>query len=197
MSVGPKRNIIKELKDAFMSRYPDFHFGLYYSLFEWFNPLYLKDKVNKMKTREFVMNKMLPEMKELAELVSPDVWWSDGDWEALPEYFRSKDFLAWLFNESPSKENVVVNDRWGSNTRLKHGSFFSGPDQWQPGYLIPHKWESAITVDKLSWGIRRNIKIEEVLSPEELISTVSESSVIKKQIFKPMLPLILVSINQL
>ena len=24
---------------------------------------------------------MLPEMKELAELVEPHVWWSDGDWE--------------------------------------------------------------------------------------------------------------------
>ena len=30
---------------------------------------------------------MLPEMKELAELVEPHVWWSDGDWEAKPEYW--------------------------------------------------------------------------------------------------------------
>ena len=37
--------------------------------------------------REYVTNKMLPEMKELAELVEPHVWWSDGDWEAKPEYW--------------------------------------------------------------------------------------------------------------
>jgi alpha-L-fucosidase len=126
-----------------------------------------------MKTREFVLNKMLPEMKELAHLVKPDVWWSDGEWEALPEYFGSKDFLAWLFNESPSKENVVVNDRWGSNTRLRHGSFFSGRDRWEQGQLIPHKWESCITMDKQSWGIRRDIKIKSIWTPEQLISKVN------------------------
>ena len=38
-------------------------------------------------SREYVTNKMLPEMKELAELVEPHVWWSDGDWEAKPEYW--------------------------------------------------------------------------------------------------------------
>ena len=37
--------------------------------------------------REYVLNKMIPEMKELAELVEPHVWWSDGDWEAKPEYW--------------------------------------------------------------------------------------------------------------
>ena len=51
MDVGPKRNVIKELKDAFTAKDPNFHFGIYYSLFEWFNPLYLKDKSNKFKTR--------------------------------------------------------------------------------------------------------------------------------------------------
>ena len=51
MDVGPKRNVIKELKDAFTAKDPNFHFGIYYSLFEWFNPLYLKDKSNRFKTR--------------------------------------------------------------------------------------------------------------------------------------------------
>ena len=46
-------------------------------------------------------------------------------------FFRkSTEFLAWLFNESPSKDYVVTNDRWGQGTGKKHGSFFSGPDRW-------------------------------------------------------------------
>ena len=55
---------------------------------------------------------MLPEMKELINRYSPDILWSDGDWEASPEYFGSQEFLAWLYNDSPSKERIVVNDRY-------------------------------------------------------------------------------------
>lgn len=46
-----------------------------------------------------------------------------------------------------------------------------------PGTLFPHKWENAFTIDKLSWGFRRNMKSSEVLSFEEIleyvVSTVS------------------------
>ena len=55
---------------------------------------------------------MLPEMIELVNQYSPDVLWTDGDWEAKPEYFGSQEFLAWLYNDSPSKNNIVVNDRY-------------------------------------------------------------------------------------
>ena len=59
----------------------------------------------------YVDNKMLPELKELVTQYQPDVLWSDGDWMATPEYFRSQSFLAWLYNESPSKYTIVTNDR--------------------------------------------------------------------------------------
>ena len=39
---GPKRDIIGELADAFKT--VDVQFGLYHSLFEWFNPMWLADK---------------------------------------------------------------------------------------------------------------------------------------------------------
>ena len=32
----------------------DIHFGLYYSLFEWFHPLYLADRANNYTTQEYV-----------------------------------------------------------------------------------------------------------------------------------------------
>jgi len=32
----------------------DIHFGLYYSLFEWFHPLFLKDKANNFTTQEYI-----------------------------------------------------------------------------------------------------------------------------------------------
>ncbi len=33
------------------------------------------------------------------------------------DYWGSEEFLAWLYNESPSRESVVTNDRWGKGTR--------------------------------------------------------------------------------
>ena len=51
MDIGPKKDVLKELKTAFTERHPDLHFGLYYSLFEWYNPIYLKDKNNNYATR--------------------------------------------------------------------------------------------------------------------------------------------------
>ena len=32
----------------------DIRFGIYHSLYEWFNPLYLEDKENKFATQRFV-----------------------------------------------------------------------------------------------------------------------------------------------
>ena len=40
----------EELADAFHSQ-TDVHFGIYFSLFEWFHPFFLYDQQNKFKTR--------------------------------------------------------------------------------------------------------------------------------------------------
>ena len=32
----------------------DLHYGVYHSLFEWFNPLFLRDKANNFTTSDFV-----------------------------------------------------------------------------------------------------------------------------------------------
>lgn len=45
----------------------EMHFGLYHSLYEWFNPLYLADKASNFTQQNFVNNKIIPEMKELVK----------------------------------------------------------------------------------------------------------------------------------
>ena len=37
------------------------------------------------------------------------------------------------------------------------------------GTLQKHKWENAMTVDKYSWGFRRNMIFEDVLDMKELL----------------------------
>ncbi|CAF1263413.1 unnamed protein product [Rotaria sp. Silwood1] len=99
--------------------------------------------------------KTLPELKEIVENYKPSVIWSDGDWEAPDTYWNSTGFLAWLYNESPVKDTVVVNDRWGAGIPCHHGGFYTCSDRFNPGHLITHKWENCFTIDKHSWGYIR------------------------------------------
>ena len=64
--------------------------------------------------------------------------------------------------------------RWGRGTAQKHGGFYSGPDRFVPGHVMEHKFEDAMTVDKQSWGIRRNININDIYRIEELIGLIAE-----------------------
>lgn len=174
MDVGPKRDLVGDLAAAIRNR-TDIHFGLYHSLFEWFHPLYLEDKANKYQTNRFVMEKTLPELMEIVEAYKPEVIWSDGDWEAPDWYWNSTLFLAWLYNESPVKDTVVTNDRWGAGISCHHGGYYTCSDRYNPGTLQQHKWENCMTVDKSSWGYRRNAQLSDYLTTDEIVQTLSET----------------------
>ncbi|KAL1428023.1 hypothetical protein MTO96_000360 [Rhipicephalus appendiculatus] len=145
--VGPRRDLVGDLARA-VRKEGGIHFGLYHSLYEWFNPLYLADKAAGFKTNNFVARKTMPELVEIVTKYRPEIIWSDGDWEAPDTYWNSTLFLAWLYNDSPVRNTVLVNDRWGKGTPCKHGDFYNCKDHYDPGTLVVHKWENAMTVDK-------------------------------------------------
>lgn len=111
---------------------------------------------------------------------------------------------------SPIKDNVVVNDRWGTGVMGNHGGFLTYSDNFNPGkfsniiaiiaicnykitsnchflktwnmtvftslqiilvfffdlinftntgHLLPRKWENCMTLDKYSWGFRKNLEV--------------------------------------
>ncbi|MGB4816560.1 MAG: alpha-L-fucosidase [Ferruginibacter sp.] len=137
------------------------HMGFYYSLYEWFNPVYKKD-VNK-----YVEERMLPQMKDLVSRYKPDVLWTDGEWEQKSKTWRSEEFLAWLYNESPSKETIAVNDRWGNDTKGKHGGFQTS--EYGLGTISGNKaWEETRGIGQ-SFGYNRNENLNEYASSEELV----------------------------
>jgi len=171
---GPHRDLVGDLANSIRKK-TKLHFGLYYSLFEWFHPLWLQDKNNKFSTKDYVDRKMMPEIRELVNQFKPEVVWADGDWEASWQYWNSTEFLAWLYNESPVKDVVVTNDRWGSDARCKHGGYYTCHDKFNPGVLQKHKWENCMTIDRHSWGYRRNSQLSEYLDMDELTKTLMET----------------------
>ncbi|XP_054013327.1 alpha-L-fucosidase [Hylaeus anthracinus] len=168
MDIGPQKDLIGELAMAIRSS-TDLRFGLYHSLYEWYNPLYLFDKENNFTTEIFVKQKIIPELHELINKYKPEIIWSDGDWEASDNYWKSKEFLSWLYNESPVKDTIVVNDRWGRDIPCHHGDFYTCTDRYNPGILQPHKWENCMTIDRKSWGFRRNAVLSEYFTLPELV----------------------------
>jgi alpha-L-fucosidase len=110
---------------------------MYYSLYEWYNPLWLNDKPR------YVKEHMWPQMKDLVNTYRPDVFWTDGEWDAKDTLWKSPEFLSWLYNESPVKDRVVTYDRWGDGLRFHHGGVYT--PEYQPDLEIKddHYWEES------------------------------------------------------
>ena len=47
--------------------------------------------------------------------------------------------------------------------------------RYNPGVLQPRKWENAMTIDKGSWGYRRNADVGSYLTQFEMIKTLAET----------------------
>jgi alpha-L-fucosidase len=176
-SIGPKRDLVGDLTAAV--RKQGLRMGLYYSFFEWFNPVWLSDR------SRFVREHMQPQLRDLITRYRPDVLWADGEWDGPEDLWKSREFLAWLFNESPAPE-IVVDDRWGQGTRHKHGGFYT--TEFTPG--MPdgrHPWEENRTITRpraydaegrplwYSWVFNRELTLENYYSPRELVLTLVDT----------------------
>ena len=71
VDVGPHRDLAGDLIEAVRSE--GLRMGYYYSLYEWYSPLYKSD-VNK-----YVDDHMIPQMKDLVMSYKPDILWTDGE----------------------------------------------------------------------------------------------------------------------
>jgi alpha-L-fucosidase len=119
---------------------------------------------------------MLPQLKDVVSEYEPAIIFSDGEWEQTAETWRSKEFLAWLFNESAVRDSVVVDDRWGKDTRGKHGGYYTTE------YFRHHEgdvmesgkpWEECRGMGN-SFGYNRNEDIYEYNSAEEIIHLLAD-----------------------
>lgn len=170
VDVGPHRDICAELTDAVRAK--SLHMGFYYSLYEWNHPIY------KSNVDRYVDEHMIPQMKDLTMRYKPDVIWTDGEWEHPSKTWKSEEFLAWLYNKSPSRENVVVNDRWGEETRSKHGGFYTTEydlihETDSKDHKFTHVWEECRGISG-SFGYNRNENLADYSTGKELVHILIE-----------------------
>jgi len=159
VEIGPKRDVLGDLSEAV--RRHGVKMGYYYSLYEWYNPLWLYDKPR------YVQQHVFPQFKDLVTHYKPAIIFSDGEWEMTSAQWRSPELLAWLFNDSPVKDDVVINDRWGSDTRHKHGGY------WTTEYTAgmsgsEHPWEESRGMG-VSYGYNRAEDLKVYHTGRELV----------------------------
>jgi alpha-L-fucosidase len=156
---GPKRDVLGDLSDAVHRK--GLKMGYYYSLYEWYNPLWLADKPR------YIHDHMFPQFKDLVTRYKPSIIFSDGEWELPSSEWHSPELLAWLFNDSPVKDEVVVNDRWGSDTRHKHGGYWT--TEYTPGMSgMDHVWEESRGMG-FSYGYNRAERLQDYHTGHELV----------------------------
>ena len=165
VDVGPHRDFCGELRDACEGS--AVKFGVYHSLYEWYHPLYLKDP------ERFALEHLHPMMKDLIERYQPHTLFTDGEWDQPHEVWHSREFLAWLYNESSVRDFIVPNDRWGKGTReMQLGGNLTTEYSWQdflkknPGQTRP--FEECRGIGH-SFGFNRAESCEDYLSPGELL----------------------------
>lgn len=158
VDVGSKRDLIGELTEAV--RKTDLRMGMYYSVYEWFNPLYKSD------LSRFVDEHFHPQFKDLVTKYKPDLIFADGEWEHTAEEWKTKELLAWLFNESGCSDDLVINDRWGKGIRFNHAGYYTA--EYDPTYESDHPWEECRGMG-FSFGYNRMEDAWDYNTPQTLI----------------------------
>lgn len=177
VDIGPHRDLVKELSESIRKK--GIKFGLYYSIIDWesvpshrcdggyFIPM--KDVKKYGLSKEVYLKEVLE--KQLYEIVNkfePSLIFADGgEWDLTENDVKIREFLYWLYNESPVKDEVVVNDRFYKGMEGKHGDYYSTEynDKVLEKY---HIFEESRGIGK-SYGYNRLEKLEDYLTSKEII----------------------------
>jgi alpha-L-fucosidase len=154
--------------------------GLYYSLIEWetnrthrtpsgrYIPQEAMDRYG-IPIDRYVDDHVIPQLKELVLTYQPALIFSDaGEWDEDEEFWKTKEFLAWLYNNAPNKDEVVVNDRWARGMPGHHGDYYSSEYQDADGVGVDHPWEESRGMGR-SYGYNRAENINHYRTSKELV----------------------------
>lgn len=138
--------------------------GLYFSHLDWSNPDYATvfnaNNKDHSKIEPFDnpksgvedqarWNKFVDfrngQLKELYDLVNPDLWWFDGDWSRTAEQWKMKELRQSLLSWNP---NAIL------NARMSGYGDYATPEQGVPIFGPQGPWELCMTIND-SWGYQK------------------------------------------
>lgn len=176
--LGPKRDLISELRNAILEQ--GMKFGLYYSIIDWESVpssrcdggYFIPDKDVKrygIGKERYLKEILQPQMYEIVNRFKPSLFFADGgEWDLSAEEVDIINYLTWLYNESPVKDEIVVNDRFFKNMQCQHGDYFS--TEYQDKQVGKgHLFEESRAIGK-SYGYNRMEELEDYLTTSELIA---------------------------
>ncbi len=178
MDVGPHRDLVGELAEAVRKR--GLKFGIYYSLPEWESTPTKRTKSGfwldkkmietyQIPQEDYVEGHVIPQLEDLVMQYHPSLIFSDGgEWDFDENYWQTKEFLAWLYNEAPNNDEVVVNDRWAKGVPGNHGDYYSSEYKDTDAIGIQHAWEESRGIGG-SYGFNRAENLEDYSTTTELV----------------------------
>lgn len=175
MKMGPKKDLLGEYFTA--ARKEGLKVGLYYSLYEWYNPIYTGKDIpyaGLKRVDNYVDDFMIPQIKELIDLYHPDFFYFDGEWDHPESFWKMKEVVAYYYNEAAKRnQEVFVNDRFGEGERGKHGDLFNVEYSYNNEILgiLSHKWSFWEGIAK-TFGYNADTDLEDCLSPKAFIDKV-------------------------
>lgn len=179
MDVGPHRDILGDLTKAV--RNEGLKMGVYYSIIDWetnwsHRPeggYFVPERDRKLfgiDESKYPDEILIPQLKELVTKYEPSLIFSDGgEWDLDENYAKTKEFLAWLYNEAKNKDEVVVNDRFCKDMPGNHGDYYSTEYNDKEGFGVFHPWEESRGIGK-SYGFNRAEKLEDYCTSQGLIN---------------------------
>ena len=167
------RDIVREYVDAL--REEGLRVGFYFSLIDWHHPDYPafteadkpytfgKWRQPKPAAWERYLDFMFAQVRELLTNYGKiDVIWFDGQWERLPQQWKSDELAEMIRSLQPE---ILINDR------LPGAGDFQTPEQFVPPQPLDGPWETCLTIGKL-WGY--DPRDTDLKSARQLIHTLCE-----------------------
>jgi len=176
--IGPNRDLLGDLAQAVRAQ--GIKMGLYYSIPDWESIPRKIDGSEYQIRKEFVDRYgmppekyrdeiALPQLHELVMDYQPSVIFSDaGEWVYDDTFWKTKEFLSWLYSDSPVKDEVVVNDRWCKGMPGKHGDYFSSEYKDADDQPFLKYWEESRGIGG-SYGFNRAENAEDYNTSHELL----------------------------